>query len=469
MAGALQRPRAVHDVAPGRGDPVAEDDRRPLPRRLAADRRALARDERPRLGRHQAERGDGLLEVVDRLEGRAGPRDVAVADDALAVDDEDRPLHVAAAGRVVQLGEPGQRPEPAGHPVALADREVLVGEQRHVEALLLGPVLVRVDRLRRDAEHLGVEPVDPVALVAVGAELLGADRGRVAGVEGEDHVAAAVVGEPVGLAAGAGQLEVRCRVAYVDLGHRARLDRQPFSIVIFSIRTVCFGFSVPGCRACRSVRPRRSPCSTLPTSAYSGGRPASARGDDEELAARAPGRLGRALRHRDDAFGVGEVGGRLLVDAVAGAAGAGAERVAALDHESGRDPVEGEVVVEAFVGEEDEGVDGLRRARRRRARSRTCRSWSRPPRSLLALGHRLLRRLEADRASASALRPACSPRRSPSWSSRCRRRCADQDRRDDARGDQREDGEGDPLPAFLPKALHRGESLDDRCDAARLR
>ncbi len=38
----------------------------------------------------------------------------------------------------------------------------------------------------------------------------------------------------------------------------------------------------------------------------------------------------------------------------------------------------------------------------------------------------------------------------------------DQDRRDDARGDQREDAKRDPLPAFLPKALHRGEILDDR-------
>ena len=54
VAGALQRPRAVDDVAAGRGEAVAEDYRRPLPRLLAADGRLLADDEGRRLGaRHQ--------------------------------------------------------------------------------------------------------------------------------------------------------------------------------------------------------------------------------------------------------------------------------------------------------------------------------------------------------------------------------------------------------------------------------
>src|SRR5262249_35970435 len=84
--------------------------------------------------------------------------------------------------------------------------------------------------------------------------------------------------------------------------------------------------------------------------------------DDVELAPRAPGRLGRGLRHRHRALRVGEVGRRLLVDVIAGSAGAVAERVAALDHEAGSDPVEVEAVVEALFGEEDERVDGLRGA-----------------------------------------------------------------------------------------------------------
>ena len=54
VAGALQRPRAVDDVAAGRGDAVAEDDRRPLPGRLAADGRRRADHEGRRRGaRHQ--------------------------------------------------------------------------------------------------------------------------------------------------------------------------------------------------------------------------------------------------------------------------------------------------------------------------------------------------------------------------------------------------------------------------------
>ena len=123
------------------------------------------------------------------------------------------------------------------------------------------------------------------------------------------------------------------------------------------------------------------PLLTLPTSAYSGGRPASAPVTTKNWLPERPGRLGRALRHRDDALGVGEVGRRLLVDAVAGAAGAVAERVAALDHEFGDDPVEGRGRRRSL----------LRRGRRRswrssapawcRARSRRCRSWSRRPRS----------------------------------------------------------------------------------------
>ena len=50
---ALQDPRAVDDVAPGRGDPVTEDDRRALAGVLASDRRPIAGRELDRLGGHQ--------------------------------------------------------------------------------------------------------------------------------------------------------------------------------------------------------------------------------------------------------------------------------------------------------------------------------------------------------------------------------------------------------------------------------
>src|SRR6185295_5067475 len=53
VPGPRQRLGAVQDLAPGRGDPVAEDDWRPLPRRFASQRRVRPGGERPRLQRHQ--------------------------------------------------------------------------------------------------------------------------------------------------------------------------------------------------------------------------------------------------------------------------------------------------------------------------------------------------------------------------------------------------------------------------------
>ncbi len=125
---------------------------------------------------------------------------------------------------------------------------------------------------------------------------------------------------------------------------------------------------LPACRACRSVRPRPTPCRPCrPARIRAAGR-RRRRGRRRTGCPSFPAARS-SLRHRHHALGVGEVGRRLLDDAVAGAAGAGAERVAALDDEVRRDPVEGEVVVEAFFGKEDEGVDGLRRPRKSSAMS----------------------------------------------------------------------------------------------------
>ena len=77
-----------------------------------------------------------------------------------------------------------------------------------------------------------------------------------------------------------------------------------------------------------------------------------------------PGGSHRGLGHRDHALGVGEVRGRLLVDAVAGAAGPVAGGSPPWITRMGRagDAMEREPVVEALIGEEGERVDGLRRA-----------------------------------------------------------------------------------------------------------
>ena len=75
-------------------------------------------------------------------------------------------------------------------------------------------------------------------------------------------------------------------------------------------------------------------------------------GDDEELAAGAPGRLDLGLCHRHDALGVRGVVRRRFVDRIAGArAGAGAGGVAPLDHEVGDDPVKGRAVEDAVLGQ----------------------------------------------------------------------------------------------------------------------
>ena len=82
---------------------------------------------------------------------------------------------------------------------------------------------------------------------------------------------------------------------------------------------------------------------------------------DEEPAAGVARRPAGLPRHRDHAFAVPGVGGWRLDDAVAGAAGAVALRVAAVDREAGDGFVEIEAFVEALAGEVDERVDRLRR------------------------------------------------------------------------------------------------------------
>src|SRR5580693_6431553 len=80
-------------------------------------------------------------------------------------------------------------------------------------------------------------------------------------------------------------------------------------------------------------------------------------GDDEEL--RAVG-VGARVRHRERAAH-DLVRVDLVLERVAGTAGAGAQRAAALDHEVADDAVEVEAVVEAVRGELAEVLDRLRR------------------------------------------------------------------------------------------------------------
>src|SRR4029079_154550 len=84
---------------------------------------------------------------------------------------------------------------------------------------------------------------------------------------------------------------------------------------------------------------------------------ARVRGDDEELA---PVRIRAGVRHRERAAH-DRVVVEFVLEAVAGASGAGSGRVATLDHEVGDDAVEDDAVVEPVSGELAEVLDGLRR------------------------------------------------------------------------------------------------------------
>src|SRR6185436_3367019 len=134
-------------------------------------RRGSAEDARgPRLG----ELRDGPLQVADVLVPNAEECDIAVADPAGGIDEED-----------------GTSNEPAGPDDAVLARDLLawIREQRHRQPMLIGEALVGVDRLWRDPHHRQAQGLDAVAVVPVRAELLGAHRREVPRIEGEDHSA----------------------------------------------------------------------------------------------------------------------------------------------------------------------------------------------------------------------------------------------------------------------------------------
>ena len=249
-----------------------------------------------------------------------------------------------------------------------------VGEQRDGEPVLGGEALVRVDRLRRDAEHLGVEVVEVVGGVAVGAELPRADRGEVARVEGEDDPAArggrraGRSAPPVPASSKSGAL-----IADLDLRHRTELARSlPGSIVTSSMVTACVGCSVAGSPSSPIASTTSIPSADLAEHRVVGRQAGvGGRGDDEELAARGARRLDRRLRHRDQPRACTTVscGGGSRPSSPGPPAARVPGRVAALDHEARGDAVEDGVVVEALLGEEGERVRRLRRVARCRARS----------------------------------------------------------------------------------------------------
>jgi hypothetical protein len=73
---------------------------------------------------------------------------------------------------------------------------------------------VRLHRVARDAVDVGARALEVLERVAEVRALLGAAGGVVAGVEVQDQLAVALVGESEGAAAGRGKAEILDRLAY---------------------------------------------------------------------------------------------------------------------------------------------------------------------------------------------------------------------------------------------------------------
>src|SRR3954464_13599608 len=129
-------------------------------------------------------------QLVERFHDLVGGRlfadgvDVDVADDAAIVDDEDGALRPALA---------------AQHAIArggVAVGPVFAPEGIREPAHGLGPRLVAEDLVDRDAQHLGIAPLELGEILLVRRHLHGSNRRERRRVEGEHHVLlSAVVAE----------------------------------------------------------------------------------------------------------------------------------------------------------------------------------------------------------------------------------------------------------------------------------
>src|SRR6478735_6125431 len=145
--------------------------------RTDATRPATASGGPPSAGRQCFQRVDQL---AHRSVGEPSDRSVHVTDHPTAVDDE----HAAP--------REAERPERA---IAAGDGLVGVGQQRELEAVLAGELVVALHALRGDAQHLSVERLELGEVVVVAVQLLGAHRRVVARVEDQHHWLAGIVAE----------------------------------------------------------------------------------------------------------------------------------------------------------------------------------------------------------------------------------------------------------------------------------
>ena len=124
---------------------------------------------------------------------------------ALLIDDEGAALDAADLSPVQELV--------LHHAERLAGGLVAVGQELERKLLLGLEVLVRFQRVARDAVDVHPGAAELAVQLAKVAALRGAAGGVVLGVEVEDQALAALISEPERAAAGAGKTEVGYRLA----------------------------------------------------------------------------------------------------------------------------------------------------------------------------------------------------------------------------------------------------------------
>ncbi len=147
-----------------------------------------------------------MIAVFDRCYGDVVDRDVA--DDAVPVDDDGRPVRDPLVLEV--------------EPVLLRDGPLRleVGQERVLDAELLGERLVGPDRVHADAEHGRAQRLELLQVVHEAGVLLRADGAEIERVEREDHLLALQRRQRVLLVVVSPEREVRGLFAHLDRHER---------------------------------------------------------------------------------------------------------------------------------------------------------------------------------------------------------------------------------------------------------
>jgi len=104
------------------------------------------------------------------LRGELGEKDVP--DNSLPVDD---------------VGHASGEPESCRDAIALSEQAIGIAQQDEGKLVRCGELLVRLHRVRTDADHFGSGSLEEFITIAKGTRFGGADRGVIFGVEVQHH------------------------------------------------------------------------------------------------------------------------------------------------------------------------------------------------------------------------------------------------------------------------------------------